>query len=72
MITGKSYIGNTRASDTSAPFRTFNPILNMETPWTFYEASKKEVDQAVNLAWEAFKDYSVLPGAKKATFLRTC
>ncbi len=71
MITGKSYIGYTRASDTDTPFRTFNPILNMETPWTFYEASKKEVDQAVSLAWKAFKEYSALPGAKKATFLRT-
>ena len=37
----------------------------------FFEASQEEIDQAVDLAWEAFGEYKHTSGRKKATFLRT-
>ena len=69
-ITGKNIIGNSRSSLGTVTFKTFNPILNQETPYTFTEASKAEVDQAVTLATEAFKTYRNTSGKQKAAFLR--
>ncbi|WP_034041763.1 aldehyde dehydrogenase (NADP(+)) [Wocania ichthyoenteri] len=70
MITGKNYIGNQLSAKGSKTFKTFNPLLNIENPWGITEASNDEVNQAVELASEAFKTYSKISGVKKATFLR--
>ena len=70
MITGKNYIGNQPSASGNKTFKTFNPLLNIENEWTIIEASSSEVTQAANLASEAFKTYSKISGAKKATFLR--
>ena len=57
MITGKNYIGN-RLSATGSTFRkTFNPKLNIENEYEFYEATLEEVDEATELAHQAFKEY---------------
>lgn len=70
MITGKNYIGNQLSAKGSKTFKTFNPLLNIENPWNITEASNDEVNQAAELASEAFKTYSKISGIKKATFLR--
>ena len=66
MITGKNYIGNQLSAKGSKTFKTFNPLLNIENPWEITEASQDEVNQAAELATEAFKAYSKTTGAKKS------
>lgn len=70
MITGKNYIGNQLSANGSKTFKTFNPLLNIENQWEITEASSEEVNQAAELASEAYKTYSKFSGAKKAEFLR--
>ena len=70
MITGENYIGNERSAKGGEKFRTFDPKLNLENEWTFYEASSDELDEAANLAWNAFGSYQNISGRKKAEFLR--
>ena len=70
MITGKNFLGNTLSAEGEHTYSTFNPKLNLENPWTFYEASPEELDSAVSLAAEAFKTYRDMGGDKKAQFLR--
>ncbi len=69
MITGKNYIGNELTGSGEVVFRTFNPALNLENETRFVEASGEEIDQAVELAWEAFKVYRTVAGAQKSEFL---
>lgn len=70
MITGKNYIGNQLSATGNKTFKTFNPLLNIENQWEITEASQDEVNQATELAAEAFKTYSKTSGSKKAEFLR--
>lgn len=69
MITGKNYIGNTLKASGNKTHKTINPKLNKENPVPFYEATDAEVDEAVQLAWSAFKDYRKVSGKKRAEFL---
>ncbi|WP_400073447.1 aldehyde dehydrogenase (NADP(+)) [Zobellia russellii] len=69
MITGKNYIGNQLSANESNKYMTFNPKLNLETEWSFYEATKEEIDAAVQKAHEAFLNYKNFSGVKKAQFL---
>jgi len=71
MISGKNQIGNTLSAKGSKTYKTFNPILNKENECTFIEATSEEIDAAVNLAADAFKQYRKVSGAKKAGFLNT-
>lgn len=71
MITGKNYIGNQLAAAGSKTFKTFNPKLNLETDWQFFEATESEIVQAVDLAWQAFGKFKSVNGERKALFLRT-
>ncbi|MCX2718886.1 aldehyde dehydrogenase (NADP(+)) [Lentiprolixibacter aurantiacus] len=71
MISGKNYIGNTLSAKGKVTYTTFNPKLNIKNPWTFYEASEEELEEAVQMAAEAFELYSMVPGKQKAQFLRT-
>ncbi len=70
MITGKNYIGNEPSTLNGTAFKTFDPKLNLETEWTFYEATPEEVADAVDLAWNAFLEFRYFSGMKKASFLR--
>ena len=70
MITGKNYIGNEHSTLGGKAFTTFDPKLNLETEWTFYEATPAEVSKAVDLAWTAFLEFRELSGSRKASFLR--
>ncbi len=71
MITGKNYIGNNLSSQGDITFKTFNPQTNIENDIVFTEASDIELEQAVNLASDAFKVYKNISGIKKSEFLNT-
>lgn len=50
-------------------FKAVNPADNTQLPTEFANASPEDIDVAVSAATEAFRTYSVLPAAKRATFL---
>ncbi|AUC82538.1 aldehyde dehydrogenase (NADP(+)) [Lacinutrix sp. Bg11-31] len=70
MITGKNYIGNTLSAKGEKTYKTFNPKLNTENNTLFVEATNHEINQAAQLATEAFKEYSQFSDVKKAKFLK--
>ncbi len=70
MITGENHIGNQRSALGGKTYTTFNPKLNIENDQIFTEATSEEINQAVELATEAFKSFSKKSGKEKATFLR--
>ncbi|MFD2725181.1 aldehyde dehydrogenase (NADP(+)) [Hyunsoonleella rubra] len=69
MITGKNYIGRALKASSTNTYKTVNPKLNIENPTEFYDATNSEIDEAVNLAWDAFKVYRKVSGAKRSAFL---
>ncbi len=69
MITGKNHIGNKQSSKGNKTYKTFNPLLNLENNSVFTEATSEEIEEAVDLASEAFKTYRNSSGKKKAKFL---
>lgn len=68
-VTGKNQIGNKLSAEGNVTHKTFNPKLNIENDSNFYEATIEEVNEAVELANEAFEEYKTFSGAKKAAFL---
>ena len=69
MTTGKNYIGNSLSAKGDITFKTFNPILNTENDSIFHEVSNDELEEAVNLASSAFKEFRKTTGKQKAVFL---
>ncbi|MAC87352.1 MAG: aldehyde dehydrogenase (NADP(+)) [Gammaproteobacteria bacterium] len=69
MTTGKNYIGNLLSAKGDITFKTFNPILNTENDSIFHEVSNDELEEAVNLASSAFKEFRKTTGKQKAVFL---
>jgi NADP-dependent aldehyde dehydrogenase len=69
MITGKNYIGFTQKAAGSTTYKTINPKLNLENEWSFTEATSQEIDEAVALAWSAFKTFRNTEESKRADFL---
>ena len=69
MITGKNYIGNKLSAKGSVTHKTINPKLNIENPTVFIEATSEEIDEAAQLATEAYKLYRKVSGKQKAAFL---
>jgi len=69
MITGKNYIGNQQSAKGNKTYKTFNPQLNIENEYVFTEASQVEIDEAVELATNAFKVFRTVSGQRKAEFL---
>lgn len=69
MITGKNQIGNSLLANGSKTYKTFNPQLNKENEVTFVEATTDEINKAVALAKNAYKEFSKISGARKAIFL---
>lgn len=69
MITGKNYIGNQLSAKGTKTYKTFNPLLNIENKYIFYEATLDEINEVVKLASEAFKKFRNVSGIKKAEFL---
>jgi NADP-dependent aldehyde dehydrogenase len=71
MITGKNYIGNALSSEGSKTYTTFNPQENKENEISFVEATLDEIDQAVQLAKDAYKEFMGVSGFRKAEFLNS-
>ncbi|WP_420573679.1 aldehyde dehydrogenase (NADP(+)) [Kordia sp.] len=71
MITGKNYIGNTLSAKGNTTYKTFNPKTNTANETVFTEATSEEIQEAVDLASEAFKIFRTISGTKKAAFLNT-
>ena len=69
MITGKNYIGNKLSAKGTKTYATFNPQLNQQNSIGFVEATTEEIDQAVQLATDAYPQFSKLSGTRKAEFL---
>jgi len=69
MITGKNYIGNLLSSIGDKTFKTFNPQTNTENDIVYNEAGSLEIQKAVELAAEAFKEFSKVSGERKSDFL---
>jgi NADP-dependent aldehyde dehydrogenase len=69
MITGKNYIGNNLSAKGNKSYTTFNPQLNKENEFNFVEATPEEIDQAVQLAKNAYHEFSGISGTRKAEFL---
>ncbi|WP_308993298.1 aldehyde dehydrogenase (NADP(+)) [Mariniflexile litorale] len=69
MITGKNYIGNKLSAKGNISHKTINPKLNIENATEFIEAVTEEIDEAAQLATEAFKTFRKTPGKQRAKFL---
>ena len=69
MLHGKNYIGNSLSSKGKVIFKTFNPKLNKNNECDFYEATLDEVNNAVNLAYNAFLEYKNINSLKRSEFL---
>ena len=69
MISGKNIIGNKLSKQGDVTYKTFNPKTNQETEFKFHEATSVEINEAVELASEAYKVYKDVSGVKKAEFL---
>jgi NADP-dependent aldehyde dehydrogenase len=69
MITGKNHIGHTLKASGNNTYKTINPKLNLENPTLFFDANQQEIDEAVTLAWNAFKVYRKISGTKRVAFL---
>ncbi|MBA82486.1 MULTISPECIES: aldehyde dehydrogenase (NADP(+)) [unclassified Leeuwenhoekiella] len=70
MITGKNYIGSGLSATGTETYKTFNPKLNSENEWDFTEATEAEVDEAAQIATEAFAVYKQKSDKERAAFLR--
>ncbi len=68
-MTGKNHIGIQLSAKGNKTFTTFNPILDKENPTIFTEATVEEINEAVELASEAFKKFRLISREKKADFL---
>ncbi|APG65385.1 aldehyde dehydrogenase (NADP(+)) [Tenacibaculum todarodis] len=69
-VTGKNYIGNQLSAKGKKTYTTFNPQTNTENTNVFTEATQDEINQATDLAADAFQVYSKKSGKEKAGFLR--
>ncbi len=69
MITGENFIGFDRSSKDGKTYQTFNPKLNLQNTEIFFEATKEEIDLAVDKAYSAYLIYQDMNGSKKAKFL---
>ena len=69
MIHGKNYIGHRVSARGNKTYQTFNPLLNTENETLFHEATREEIEEAVELATKAFAEYGKLSGPRKAEFL---
>ncbi|MDX1469867.1 MAG: aldehyde dehydrogenase (NADP(+)) [Flavobacteriaceae bacterium] len=70
-LTGGNYIAGKNSSNGKSIFKAINPSDTLELPTTFHEATKQEVDEAVNSAFEAFSVYGKKSGNEKAVLLDT-
>ncbi len=68
-LTGTQLIGDTESANGTAKFFAVNPKTGKDLPTVFYEATAKEVNQAVQLAEKAFPYYDDKSPMERAAFL---
>lgn len=71
MLTGKSFIGNTRGAGNEVSGSGVNPATGEKLAPDTIAATDQEVRRALELAEEAFYEYRLKSANEKATFLRT-
>lgn len=69
MITGENHIGSRRSGKGIVTFRSLDPFKDLENDWLFQQACEDEVNEAVELANEAFKDYKRTSPYDRKNFL---
>lgn len=69
MITGKNYIGEELSALGEVSYRTMDPQENKENENVFIEATREEVNTAVEKASKAFDIYKNVSSKEKAAFL---
>src|SRR4051812_37892477 len=68
-LTGKSIIGSELAQDSSTVFYGHDPSTATQLEPAFYEASRNEINAAIEQAVSAFQEYRNKSGQQKADFL---
>ncbi|MCW9706071.1 aldehyde dehydrogenase (NADP(+)) [Fodinibius salsisoli] len=68
-LTGQNFVGNSRSEEGSTTFQGINPASDEKLDPVYTEATKAEVDQAVEQAEEVFTVYRQKSGAERADFL---
>lgn len=68
-LTGKNIIGKQLSNDSAVTFYGENPANGQQLEPVFYEASPREIDNAIESASQAFKVYRNKSGEEKAGFL---
>jgi NADP-dependent aldehyde dehydrogenase len=68
-LTGKNIIGNKLSQESTATFYGENPATGKKLEPAFYEASQKEINEAIEKAKDAFQQYRNKTGKEKADFL---
>jgi 2,5-dioxopentanoate dehydrogenase len=69
-LTGRSFIGGQRGAAGGSPIHGLNPSTGQILEPAYFSASAAEVDQAVQLAAQAFPVYAATSGKAKGAFLR--
>lgn len=67
---GRNIVANSFVTPMSEGFRGIDPSSGRELEGLFYPASRENVEEALTLAAEAFRDFSSLPQKQRALFLR--
>jgi len=70
-LKGFNFIGNQTSGDGETTFQAINPKDDTQLEPAFYEATKDEVNRAVEKAEKAFRTYRHKSGKEKAEFLET-
>jgi len=70
QLTGQSFIGSRRGASAGAAILALNPATGQYLEPAYFPASPGELDQAAELAAQAFPIYSALSGKQRAVFLR--
>ncbi|MDX1640637.1 MAG: aldehyde dehydrogenase (NADP(+)) [Balneolaceae bacterium] len=68
-LTGQNFIGNKQSAENSKTFQAVNPASKELLEPFFHEASTAEVNEAVEKAADAFREYSKKSATEKAEFL---
>ena len=69
QLTGLNFIGNERSGNGTATFHAVNPATDAKLSPSFYEATRQEIDAALQQAEAAFLPYSSRSGRERALFL---
>ena len=68
-ITGENFIGFTRSAQSTVRLQATNPATGRSLPETFAAATLDEIELAMGLAQDAFREYGRFDGITKARFL---